>query len=225
MTSDTATVNPTTIGSRSYFAEPWDALRFESEQGFHAPRGQQQSEQAADDAENEAFGEKLANQTSSPCAKRGAHGNLGLPGRRLREEEIGDVDAGDQQHEPDRAEKHQHCLANVSDHRFVQLHSGEVEAFIAVRILSREPRTNGLDLCFHLLDRHSGSCPADHCEIPGAALLDGEVIGIFDRCPDLTARREREPLRHHADHLIGHAVERDAPPDDAGFGSEPLAPQ
>ena len=78
---------------------------------------------AADQAEDHALGEQLADQAAATGAERGPHGDLALARRRAREQQVRDVHARDQQHEADGAEQQPERASQVADHRFVQRHA------------------------------------------------------------------------------------------------------
>ena len=63
---------------------------------------------AAEQAEQQAFGQQLADQPAPARAKRGADGDLFLPAGRAREQQIRDIGARDQQHERHRSEHDEH---------------------------------------------------------------------------------------------------------------------
>ena len=50
----------------------------------------------------QTFGEQLAGQTAATGSQRATDRDLSLPRRRSREQQVRDVDAGDEQHEGDR---------------------------------------------------------------------------------------------------------------------------
>ena len=53
-------------------------------------------------------------------AERETDRHLAMPRRRAREQHVRDVRAGDEQHEPDGAEQHQECRADVADDHGVE---------------------------------------------------------------------------------------------------------
>ena len=71
--------------------------------GAGAGPGDGQSRGAADDGDDEALAQHLGGEPEARGAERRPHGELLPAGRRLREQQIGDVDAGDEQHQRHRA--------------------------------------------------------------------------------------------------------------------------
>ncbi len=58
------------------------------------------------DGEDQAFDEMLPDDPATSSAERQAHGNLLLSRRRAGEQKVGDVGAGNEQHDPDHAHQH-----------------------------------------------------------------------------------------------------------------------
>jgi hypothetical protein len=59
--------------------------------------GEEQTERAARDGENERFGEVFANETPATAAKSSADGEIALTRGRAGDEQVGYVEAGDEQ--------------------------------------------------------------------------------------------------------------------------------
>ena len=78
----------------------------ERKNGVRAGIGNGQSSQSADAAQQHALGENLADDAAAPCAQGHAHGDVGAPRGGARQQQVGDVGAGDEQH--DGGENHQH---------------------------------------------------------------------------------------------------------------------
>ena len=74
--------------------------------GNHRTRAQH-AEQRASAAEQETFGEKRAAQRTGACAERGAHGEFVFAANGARQNQVGDVRAGDDEDEPGRRQQHQ----------------------------------------------------------------------------------------------------------------------
>ena len=90
------------------------------------PDGEQRAD--ADDAENrpqhaagkrqdDALGQQLAHDAASARADRSAHSNLAAPPGRAHEQQVGDVRAGDQEHEAHGADEDQQRRADVGHER------------------------------------------------------------------------------------------------------------
>ncbi len=96
------------------------ARRADLHEGVDAPDRDQQAERAAGRREQHALGQELPHQARAAGAQRAANGNLPLPDRRAREQQVRDVGAGDQQHEADRGEQRQQRRTHVADQIVVQ---------------------------------------------------------------------------------------------------------
>ena len=68
--------------------------------------GEGEADHAADRRQHDALGEELGEEATSGRAHRRTDRHFALPRRAAREQQVGDVGARDQQHEPDRAEHH-----------------------------------------------------------------------------------------------------------------------
>ena len=100
---------------------------------------------AAEQRQQHTLGEQLLRDASAAGAERGAHRKLARARRAARELEIGDVRAGDEQHERDRAEHDEQTLANAADELVLERRtSAPVPAFVAGYSLSS---------CFATADR------------------------------------------------------------------------
>ena len=85
---------------------------------------------AAGDREQEALGHEMTNETSAAGAERAPHRHLLAPAERARQQQVGDVGAGDQQHERDGAEQDGERAPHFADHLFLQRHDAERQAAV-----------------------------------------------------------------------------------------------
>src|SRR5436309_4189250 len=85
-----------------------------------APEREQQPQRAAEQREQRAFGQQLADQAKPSGAESGADGDLALARRRARQQQVRGVGAGDEQNESDRTEENQKGKLHVRDHMLVQ---------------------------------------------------------------------------------------------------------
>ena len=80
---------------------------------------EQQAEGRANGRQQQAFGEQLANQAPPPGAERRADRDFpSRPG--AREQEVGDVRAGDEQHDQDRGGEHLQRAADVAHEQLLE---------------------------------------------------------------------------------------------------------
>ncbi len=77
--------------------------------------GQAEPDDAAEHAEGDAFEQQLAGDPPGSGAQRGANRQLLLPRFGPDEEQVGDVGAGNEEHQPNRAHQHPQDGAHVAD--------------------------------------------------------------------------------------------------------------
>ena len=94
---------------------------------------QQQAARAAEHREHEVLREELPNETEPRGAERAAHRQFALAGLGPRQHQVGDIDAGDEQHESDGdAERHQRRL-DVARDDFTQRPDREAQLLVRIR--------------------------------------------------------------------------------------------
>ncbi len=108
-----------------------------------------------------------------------------MPRRRAREQEVGDVRAGDEQDKRDRAQQHEQRSLHIADDLLVQADQGQnplatlAVATLAVAIAApsrrRSPWLNTLRDCsqlgLRLLERHTGFQSSDRFQKPHAPCI------------------------------------------------------
>jgi hypothetical protein len=85
------------------FVDAWNRRRDERAQRLDREHRDRQSADAADDRQREALGEQLSRQTGGTRAERRAERELPQSARGTREQQVGDVRTGDQEHDADGA--------------------------------------------------------------------------------------------------------------------------
>jgi hypothetical protein len=103
-----------------HLREARNAGRAERHQRPRAPRGSDEAGGPAEQAEQGALGEELADQAGAARAERRPDGDLARARLRPRQQQVRHVDAGDQQHEADRAKQHEERLPDVAHHPLMQ---------------------------------------------------------------------------------------------------------
>ena len=154
----------------AHIVEPGDPLRLHADENLDPPNGKQQPETGAEQTEHHAFSEKLPDQPAAAGAECGANGHFRLARGRAGEQQVGDVDAGNQEHEAYGAEQHEYRPADVAHHRLEQRDSGEVQPCVRVRVLGRKLLTDGLNFGGNLLRRDPVPGATDRGQIPRASL-------------------------------------------------------
>ena len=85
---------------------------------------------SAGERQQRALGDELPDEPRAPGAERRPDGHLGLARGRPREQQVRDVDAGDQQDEADGAEQHFDRELRVADERVEQRPRGHADLLV-----------------------------------------------------------------------------------------------
>ena len=137
------------------FLEARDVARVHAADDEEAGLGHQQAENAAEDSDQDAFGEELADEAGPAGAEGGADGDFFLASGGAGEQEVGDVGAGDEQHEADRAEQHEHGAADIAYDHFLDADDGHAEGAVPLAF-DAHATGDGVDFGLGLLDRDAG---------------------------------------------------------------------
>ena len=112
-----------------HMTEPAQRPRNQQRQQPEGLRGDDDAEDAAGEGEQEALRQQLAHETAPIRAERRADGHLARAAGGVRQHEIGDVDARDEQDAPDRDDERDERRSRVADvvveHRH-RVHAGAV---------------------------------------------------------------------------------------------------
>ena len=130
-------------------------------QARHAPRREQEPGASAGQRQHQAFGQHLLHEPDACAADRHPDGELFLAAGRARQEQRGDVRAGDQQDEADRAEQHQQRRPHVADQGVAERPEarGVTGVFLGVR--AAQPRADDRHFFTRLGERNrrDGAAP------------------------------------------------------------------
>ena len=192
-----------------------------------SPVSQEHRQEPAGEGEHEAFHQDLAAEGEPPGAHRGAQHHLASPPVDPVQAEIGDVGAGDEQHQAAGGDQQPEGLAQVADHVVEQRHRSDVPGLmpgVELRVLRLEPAGEGLQLALSPFDRgpRSGSC--DDLQVVRTPAPRGAEVETEGR-PDLAAVGEIETLAQDPDHGMGRAVEIDGLPQDVRSPAETALPE
>ena len=105
---------------RAALPEAGNATRTDTDQQSNPGESQNQTQQATRQRENQALGEQLPDDLAAAGAESRPRGELTLPGRGPRQQKIGYVRAGDQQHEADSSEQNHKWEASIADDRLLE---------------------------------------------------------------------------------------------------------
>ena len=96
------------------FPDARDVAGAEAQNGADAGVACRQTQNAAGQRQHHAFRKKLPDNPAASGSHRGANRNFPFPARRARQQQIGDIRAGDQQHEADRTQKNQQRIPHAA---------------------------------------------------------------------------------------------------------------
>ena len=187
---------------------------------------------AAEQAEHQRLDQQLSGDAAAAGAERGAHGDLLPAGGALRKQQVGDVGAGDEEHEDDGAQRDvdrlsqrfadQQLVERLDRHAPVLLPGGD-ECRRSARGRRARPAgpgrcvTPGLEAAHRVQPVHARG---------QLAFVEGvqppEAGGFLEWPAALPVERAR---RQHADDLMGLAVEEQLPAEDAAIGGEVALPR
>ena len=119
----------------------------------HSPIGQQQPGSSAAQRQNQAFGQKLAGETRTPCAQRRANSKFVLASQTSRQEQIRHIRTSNQQNETHCDRQKQQGCADVAvfDAVFLEGLYRRGPAFVRVRMSFSNALCNSIHLCNRLL--------------------------------------------------------------------------
>ncbi len=179
-----------------------------------------------DEREHHAFDQHLPHQAPLPGPEARADRELPSTPAGAHEQQVGNVRAGDEQHEQHPCLQHEERLAGIPD-ELLAYRAGEAGKAARFQEVGRRQtfhvaRNDSLELRVHLVERGSRTEPGNHlAELVAPAgirhLLRRE--GKRDERGDLTAR-QLEIGRQHSGHRICLTVHPHVAPDDGGVAPE-----
>ena len=151
-----------------------------------------------------------------------AHRDLARPVRRACEQQVGDVRAGDQQHEADRAQQRQEDRPDrPAVEALVERHQSRRRCSCWSRDTSLQLSRDGQHLGIGLGPRDARCQPAEHIVSPVAHDV---ACHRQERPPQVGVGREPHAFRHHADDRVGDLVDLERAADDAGVAAVAVLP-
>ena len=189
----------------------------ELDEELDAVVGGDEAERASAEGDDQGFAEQLLDDARAGCAHGGADGDLFAAREGAGEDEVGDVGAGDEEHEGYGAEHHEESGTNVADGLFAQGFDGCAPALVVFGVGLLEALRDGVHLCLGLRERDAGFEAGDGEEVVFTAygrLLSGEGEGN----PELGETGLDHLRPHDADDGVGLSVEVDGFADDVGIG-------
>ena len=165
-------------------------------------------------------------ETAAAGAERGADSHLPSAAVGPRQQQVGDVDARDQQHERDRTKEDQQRRADPAYDPILQTDRGHRAVLVGARIIAGEAIGDGRHRCLRLIQRHPISQSGDAPDPLRAARIVGDVARLEDeRPPECRPGGDVQIGRRDTDDGEGLAVEPQGRSDDVGPRTELPAPQ
>ena len=204
-------VDPDRRGARN-------ARRSRGDEDLEPDPRQRDTRDRADDRQHETLGDELANQPAAPGAERGAQRKLLVPAFGADQQQVGEIRACDEQHEPHRRLKQPERTADAADdvtlqvvvaeavlHRMRRVNESVAATLgrrLAVAAVEDVPlREHRLQIAARALGRDAVLEAADEREIVAASKLIAIRRIEDERSPQLHAFVVHvEPARHYADH-------------------------
>jgi hypothetical protein len=186
----------------------------------------------ADDRQDQTFDQQLPDETPASGAERRTDPHFALTGGRAGQQQVRDIRAGNQQHDADGPEQHQHPgPGRRTDQIILKRTHADEPVLVPDRMRLLERRGNLVHLGLRLFHRDAWFQPGDALKIEveivrvADALVGRDHIGRpqFGRLRD--ADGIREAGRHDAEHLVAAAFERDRATEDGGVRVEAPFPE
>ena len=173
--------------------------------------------------EHRALDEQLPDDAAAAGADRRANRDFALADRRARQQHIGDVAAGDDEQEADRAEERIERAAELAHHPVDDGNDAEAEAGrVVVRPLGGAPRADHVQLRFGFGGGHTGAEVGLERTRPARCLRI--VAALHRRRQPQIGDVPLEARRHHPDDSVGLAVQHQRAADHARIGTEACHP-
>ena len=190
----------------------------------HRGKGERDSGNRTERGEHQTFGKELDDQPAAARAKCGADRDFTAARGAARQQEIRQIDAGDQQERHRRAQQENQrglCLA-----RDLFTQRRDDHGVGASEILRRHLQTQCRHRLPGLLQRNARLEPRNDLRVvPGEVSTHPRRERRRHPEVDVARGHEVEVARHDADHFVGLVVERHRPPDDVGGTAEAALPQ
>ena len=171
--------------------------------------------------EQQAFGQKLPRNSCAARAERQAHGNFAPPTRSAREQQVGNVGAGNEEHEADSSDQDEKRGTRLPRKLFPQRHRKRADFCVRRRILLLQLLGDGSQVGIRDFERHTGFQSSDDLQmvIPVVRELRRREL---HRGPQLRiAVGKLKTTRHHADHVVFLVVQPDLLADDLWIAAKP----
>ena len=208
------------------------AVRRHRNEHAQEPAGHRDAQRPAADRDQRAFDEQLVRDPEPPAAERRADGELVLPARAARNQQVRDVHAGDQQQTANCAEQREQRRTDAAHELIGEPRCSDANRAVRVRVLVFERLGDSLQFIGRRLHADVGLQPTCGREAVVVAAIyevrrrrqrpdrDEEI----DRAGEVEPR-ELEAARHDANNRVQGAVEPERPSEHVRIGIQPRAPE
>ena len=208
---------------------PWHRDRRQRHEEVARPHPAQQAGGAAEDAEDQAAEREVDRDLRARCADGHADRDFTRLPDRAHDQQVREIDARDHQDETNRAEHDQQRRAHVTDDRVVQGCDHRREVAVRIRAAPAEIGREAAQFRARALDRRVRLQASHHTDASPRAARRGGVERGWHEEADRVARavlgQGPESLRHHADHGVRLAVERERASEDRAIAAELRMPE
>ena len=186
--------------------------------------GQRQAERHAGQRQNDGLGEQLPDDASASRSEGNPDGELATSRRRTGEQQVGDIRAGDEEHEGDACHHQAEQKPDVvGEKRFVQRPDPGAPASVESGVRTGKAPGNRVEILLRARLRDIRRETSKREEIAPVSTVAGHPR--LQGKPQSLVLGKRKVDRHHADHGVRHAVDQDSPPQDLAIGRVARAPQ
>jgi hypothetical protein len=205
------------------FVQPRQAGRRDCHEAANTPGGDEHAHDTGNNGQQRALGHQLTHDAAARRADCRTDCQLARTRGPAREQQVADVDAGDQQHDHHDAEDQVQRRADVS-HQLLEEHvDGNALRVVRLWIRRFEPARDGVQLALRLREADAWLEPADRAVVVRRAR--GRLRDHPPRRPDVGADRKPEFRCQHAHHGIRAVRPRDAASERAPVTAEMRHPE
>ena len=185
------------------------------------------AQRSAEHAEDRGLDDELGHDARPGRTEGGAHRELAPAGGAAHQEQVGDVGAGDEQHQPDRSQQQaQHRGGAPADFLGQRAHVHAGVGAVRIRIRHAQLPGDGLEVVGNLPDGDSRFHPSDDSKKALGPVGPAGIGGRGERHHDLAVAHERHEVRaQDADDPERLAIQHERLADGVGAAAEPALPQ
>ncbi len=209
-------------------AEQRDVRGLGRHEGARRPGGEDEADTRAREPQHERLGQQLPEEPGARGAEGGAQRELLLARRGAREEQVGHVGAGDEEHEADGTQEDEQGPSHVADHEIVEADRREGQRRVRLGKGRLQSTPDALQIGEDLRQRHARAGAADHGQVLVAARRCGRGVegrAVLERRVHVSRRGEVSPPREHTDDRVRIAAHFHHPSDRGQVAAELALPE